>query len=56
MPICLGTGAILKEKKLAKAESVAVMPQSILSARSARGRGCCGRWKKYTTSCRRQKK
>ena len=37
-------------------ESVTVMPQSIPSAKSARGRGCCGRWKKYTTGCRWQKK
>ena len=36
-------------------ESVTVTPQSTRSVRSARRRDCCGRWRKYTISCRWQR-
>ena len=35
--------------------SVTATLQSTRSVRSARRRGCCGQWRRYTTSCRWQR-
>lgn len=36
-------------------ESVTATPQSTHSAKSAKRRGCCDRWRRYTTGCRWQR-